>query len=116
MILLAVSYEPSSLNSRKALLESAGHMVVPASTLDAALFAVWQYHYDLLVLGATVPDADRQKIAQDMRSVSPATSILAVGGAPFGYADGVVEAGDADKLLEAIGQLSQSRRPSEQTG
>ena len=115
MVLLAVSYQPSSLNSRKTLLESAGHMAVPASTLDTALFAVCQYRYDLLVLGATVPDADRQKIAQAMRSVSPATSILAVGGSPFGYADGVVEAHDADKLLEAIGQVS-LRCSSEQTG
>lgn len=53
MVLLAVSYEPSSLNSRKTLLESAGHIAVPASTLDTVLFAVWQYRYDLLVLGAT---------------------------------------------------------------
>ena len=116
MILLAVSYEPSSLTSRKTLLESVGHMVVPASTLDAAVFAVSKYHYDLLVFGATVPDADRQKIAHAMRSVSQATSILAVGGAPFGYADGIVEAGKADKLLEAIVQMSQLRCTSEQTG
>lgn len=102
MVLLAVSYDPSSLNTREALFQSEGYMVVPASTLAAALSAVGHHHYDLLVLGATVPETDRQTISHALRSVSPDTSILVVGGVPFGYADGVVEARDAQKLLAAV--------------
>src|SRR5579884_241878 len=78
MILLLVSYDPESLNSRTRLFQEAGHLVVPASSLQQALKDVRSGDFDALVLGVTVPNEDRAEIVRAAHGAQHAAKIICV--------------------------------------
>lgn len=115
MLILAVSYDPESLNRRLRALERAGNMVVPASTFQSCMNAIFN-PFHVLIIGASVPDADRKKIAEESKKVRPRAEIISVEypeSKRLDLADIVVPAGDEEKLLEVVRRL-QYRKPSNQ--
>lgn len=115
MLILAASYDPESLNRRLRALERAGNMVVPASTFQSCMNAIFN-PFHVLIIGASVPDADRKKIAEESKKVRPRAEIISVEypeSKRLDLADIVVPAGDEEKLLEVVRRL-QYRKPSNQ--
>lgn len=114
MLILAVSYDPESLNRRLRALERAGNMVVPASTFQSCMNAIFN-PYHVLIIGASVPEADRKKIADESKKVRPRAEIISVEypeSKRLDLADIVVPAGDEEKLLEAVRCLQYRKRPN----
>src|SRR5438874_8165608 len=105
MPIVAVSYDSESLNRRITAFQNLGYAVIPASSLASCFSVIALNNYDLLVIGATVPVADRKTIVAASGRIRPEAKIVSVGwpGAkPPVPVDRVVEAGDESKLLAAI--------------
>ena len=72
--------------------------------------------FHVLIIGASVPEADRKKLAEESKKVHPRGEIISVEypeSKRLDLADIVVPAGDEEKLLEAVRRL-QYQRPSNQ--
>lgn len=107
VLIVAVSYDIESLNRRLLALERIGNVVVPASSLESCLNALFNA-FHLLIIGASVPENDRQEIAKQSRRLRPAAQILSVespGARRLELADVWVPAGDEQKLIEAVKRL-----------
>lgn len=105
MILLAVSYDKESLNRRKAELERAGHLIVPASCRETAMRFAGEHAYDAALIGFSVPDADALAISQHAKALHPNISIVYVrdmhSPRPM-HADVIVRPGDSEAMLKAL--------------
>jgi hypothetical protein len=108
LIIIAVSYDSTSLNQRIESLQRPGHIVVPASTLAAARGAIKDSMYHVLLIGATVPQLDRDDLANFSRALRPQSKIISVefpGSPRLEVADRYLKAGDEPALLLAITAL-----------
>lgn len=95
MLIVAVSYDVESLNRRLRALESAGNVVVPASSLQSCMNAIFN-PFHILIIGASVPFDDRATIAKECKRVRPTAEIISVewpGSQHLDLADVVVPAG-----------------------
>jgi hypothetical protein len=107
VLILAVSYDVQRLNRRLLALERLGNVVVPASSFASCMKAIFN-PFHLLIIGASVPEQDRQRIAEESKRVRPTAPILSVespGTYPLELADVHVPAGDEENLIEAVTRL-----------
>jgi hypothetical protein len=107
VLIVAVSYDTESLNRRMRSLERLGNIVVPTSSLDSCMKAIFN-PFHVLIIGATVPREDRQRIAEESRKVRPRADIISVewpGSQPMNLADVSIPAGDEQALLEVVKRL-----------
>lgn len=105
MLIVAVSYDSPSLNKRIRALESAGHVVVPVSSLESCLNAMATDSYRLLIIGATVPFQDRERIALMSKKIRPEANIISIEWADsptLELADRAVVASSEDQLMAAV--------------
>jgi CheY-like chemotaxis protein len=105
--ILAVSYDKESLNRRKEELERAGHLIVPASSKDAALKFAGEHAYDAALIGFSVPDPDADAIAQHAKTLHPNISIVYVRdqhAKRSTTADVIVRPGDPSAIIKALDQ------------
>jgi hypothetical protein len=108
VLIVAVSYDSSSLNKRMDTLQRVGHIVIPASSLAPARKAIQSSNYHLLLIGATVPKPDRQSMAELSRSLRPISKIISVefpNARSLVQADRHVMAGDENSILMAVASL-----------
>lgn len=108
MLIIAVSYDSSSLNKRMDTLQRMGHIVVPASALPPARKAIENSNYHLLLIGATVSRSDRESLAALSRSLRPLSKIISVefpNTPSLAQADKHVIAGDETAILMAVASL-----------
>ena len=108
MLVIAVSYDFESLNNRILALQNSGHAVIPASSLDSGMNAISTGTYHVLIIGATVPPADRIRIANESRALRPQANIISVewpGSDRLEFADVSVPAGQEELLLEAVRRI-----------
>ena len=111
MIIVAVSYDAESLNSHLRGLERAGNVVLPASSFLSCMNTLY-FPFHLLVLEASVPQADREKLAHESRAMRPNAKIISVeqpGSLRLELADVVVPAGNEHILLEAVQRFQSGR-------
>lgn len=108
MLIVAVSYDSSSLNKRMDTLERMGHIVVPASSVGSASKAIENTNYHVLLIGATVPVPHRNTLAKLSRSLRPQSKIISVETPtmPFlAQADKHVPAGNETAILMAVASV-----------
>ena len=108
MLIIAVSYDFEGLNRRIVALQRTGHAVVPASSLESCINAIFTGAYHVLIIGATVPSADRIEIAKESRALRPQANIISVersGMDRLEAADISVPAGNEELLLQAVRKL-----------
>ena len=101
VLIVAVSYDAESLNRRLRALERAGRVVVPASSLKNCLNPIFN-PFHLLIIGVSVPQADRKKIAEESKGIGLAAEIISVedrDSQRLELVDAVVPAGDERSLL-----------------
>jgi hypothetical protein len=109
LIIVAVSYDSTSLNMRMASLQRLGHVLLPASSLDAGRNVIERSKYHVLLIGATVPQLDREILATFSRARHPESKIICVefpGSPRLEVADRYLKAGDDTAILLAISALS----------
>ena len=90
-------------------LQRVGHVVVTASSLDAARKVVQNSAYHVLLIGATVPQLDREELAKLSRAFGPESKIISVefpGSPRLEVADRYLKVGDESAILLAIRALS----------
>ena len=107
-----MSYDSESLNRQIQELETAGHVVVPSSSLDNCLNAIARGPYQLLVIGPTVMMVDRMRLADVSRKIRPDARIISIEhrGLPnLEKADYRIQAGHEYELIEVIHQLQHRR-------
>lgn len=112
MLIIAVSYDFESLNRRILVLQNTGHAVIPASSLDSCINAIFASAYHLLIIGATVPRRDRLQIAKESRELRPQAAIISVewpGSDRLESANICVAAGQEELLLEAVRQVQRRK-------
>jgi DNA-binding NtrC family response regulator len=74
--ILSVSRDEKLLHSRQLVLESAGWHVVGIMDTDEALRRLAEQGFDAVVLGHSIPSAERMLLAQKMKVVRPDVPIV----------------------------------------
>jgi len=75
---LLVGYITELLQERQRMLQAAGYEVTLASSLAAATAAIEQEFFDVAILGFSVPDDDRNQMAQTLKQARPSTKIIMI--------------------------------------
>lgn len=65
--ILSISYDESLLNTRQWMLESLGHRVTSALGFTAALDLCRQGSFDFVIIGHSIPHADKKAIVREIR-------------------------------------------------
>ena len=77
--ILSIGTDARLTSVRNSLLQSQGHRVSAVSNRHAAILTVGATHYDLAIVCHSIPLADAQKLARDIRIVAPRTEVLCLG-------------------------------------
>jgi hypothetical protein len=94
---------------RMASLQRLGHVVLPASSLDAGRRIIQDSAYHVLLIGATVPQLHRETLGNLSKTRRPQSKIISVevpGSSHLEVADRYLKAGDETAILLAISALS----------
>jgi DNA-binding NtrC family response regulator len=75
-IILSVSRDERLLRSRQMVLESVGWQVVTTTVVVDALRWLAERDFDVVVLGHSIPAAERVSLAQKMKIIRPAVPIV----------------------------------------
>jgi hypothetical protein len=107
VLIVAISYDSETLNSRLGALERMGNIVVPASSLESGMSAIFN-SFHLLIIGATVPYEDRKQLAAESKRLNQRAEIISVewpGSRRLDSADICVAAGSEQRLIEAVKRI-----------
>ena len=106
---LLVGYIPELLQARERTFRSAGYEITAAGALASAEAAVTQEKFDAAVLGFSIPEDQRNQIAQGLKQGNPAAKILMIyfGNVPQTHlADALLPtSASAEDILRAIHHL-----------
>jgi DNA-binding response OmpR family regulator len=75
--ILSISYDKSLLSTRQLLLEGIGHEVTSAVGLERALKLCRSRKFDLVIIGHSIPEKDKEQIIRVVREVCE-TPVLAL--------------------------------------
>jgi CheY-like chemotaxis protein len=79
-IVLAVGFEPSLMTARMLVLQSAGHVVVRASSLKETIHHLQSGDFDLVLLCHSVPATDRARLSSLIRASGSRIPIVSIAG------------------------------------
>ena len=104
--ILSISYDRSLLWTRQLLLEQLGYEVVSAEGFAQAWDAAEdrKTHFDLIILGHSIPPKDKAAIVQHMRDSCdcPILALLRPYESPVAEAGRSIDAGDPGAFLSAV--------------
>lgn len=104
--ILSISYDRSLLWTRQLLLEQLGYDVLSAEGFAQAWAAAEdkKNHFDLIILGHSIPPHDKQAIVSHMRDSCdcPILALLRPYETPVTEAAMSIDAGDPSGFLEAV--------------
>lgn len=107
--ILSVSYDRSLLWTRQLLLEQLGFDVLSAEGFSQAWEAAEnpRNHFDLIILGHSIPPADKKAIVNHMRDSSrcPILALLRPYETPVPEAEISIDAGDPHAFLNAVRKM-----------
>ena len=109
--ILSVSYDQALLETRQLLLESRGYDVVSAEGF-AATIELCDGHFDLIVMGHSIPQKDKRAIIAELRKqgcTAPVVSLLRAGEGPIPEATYGVDPVNPREMLDAIQDIIRSR-------
>lgn len=105
--ILLIEYVRESLERRGRGLDAAGHQVSPAQNFADGLRAIEMGKYDVVVLGNSIPQQQRNCLAAAAKKARPATRVLVM------YSDTVYHAELADALINTTATAEDLRRTVE---
>jgi DNA-binding NtrC family response regulator len=103
--ILSVTYDRSLGTTREMLFASAGFQVSSAWTLDQAIRLCAAAHFDLIVIGHSIPIQERELLLQELRSrcSAPALALYRLGEPPLTNANYLFDSAESPaRLLEAV--------------
>lgn len=65
--ILSVSYDLTLLRTRQMLLEQQGYDAISSASIDESLQTCRQGHFDLLIVGHSIPADDKQHLMEEFR-------------------------------------------------
>jgi len=101
-LVLCTGVNPPLIETRRLLLERAGHTVVTAMDEDALVAACQQHAFDIVVIGQTVSPMEKKRVFALIREHRPTAMVLELH--PF-YLSRVLE--DADGWLAVPAEVPQ---------
>ena len=116
--ILLIGYLTDLVERRKQCLEAAAYEVICATAFSEVMRLIEEHTFKVVVLGHGVPEAERNRIAQKARQVSPATKLVMLYLASIKnaeLADAIIHTTtDPADLVRTIDELTreQSRRMS----
>ncbi len=105
--ILSISYDQALLATRRLLLETAGYEVTSAIGFAEAL-EVSDSHFDLIIMGHSIPQKDKRAIISELRKHgchSPVLSLLRFGERSIPEAADGVDPYDPERMLEKVKAL-----------
>lgn len=105
--ILSVSYDVMLLKTRQLMLESCGYTVTSAEGFVEAMRLCMEGHYDMLVIGHSIPHTDKKALAEKMSAHchAPVLALLRQGEIELSEATKSIDAGNPKLLLDAVAQL-----------
>jgi CheY-like chemotaxis protein len=79
-IVLGVGFNPSLMTTRMLILQSAGYVVVLASSLQETVDHLQSADFDLVLLCHSVPATDRERLTSLIRASGSRTPIVSIAG------------------------------------
>lgn len=105
--ILCIEYVRESLERRRCGLDTAGHTVASAQNFADGLRAIELGKYDVVVLGNSIPQEQRNSLAAAAKKARPATRVLVM------YSDTVYHAELADALINTTATAEDLHRTVE---
>ena len=115
--ILSISYDATLLATRRLLLEREGYEVVSAEGFAAAI-EVCDNHFDLIIMGHSIPQKDKRAIVAELRKhgcVVPVLSLLRIHEHPIPEATHGVDPADPVAMLNAVKGILFDRRTQPRT-
>ena len=105
--ILSVSYDAVLLQTRQLMLEACGYAVTSAEGYVDAIRKCRAGGYDLLIIGHSIPHADKEAIVAEMRGHCSAQvlALLRTNEPELSEADESIDAGNPKLLLDAVAHL-----------
>ena len=107
-VILAASNEPKLLESRSSILRSAGYAVAQVLSVNQAIELLGKSHFDLVLLGHSIPARDRDDLTRLIRASGLLTPVVTVAPLtdplPYEAADLIVES-SPEMLLSGIREI-----------
>ena len=75
-VVLCTGLDPALLETRKLILEQAGHTVVTAKNQDTIIAACYKWIFDVAVIGQSVSPTSKRSIGATIREHCPSAKIL----------------------------------------
>lgn len=91
---LLVGYIVELLQERERAMRDAGHVVTVAGAFATAATTIQRDLFDVAVLGFSIPDSERNRLAHAIKQANPATKIIMI------YFDSIKNTELADALLQ----------------
>ena len=106
--ILSISYDPSLLFTRQAMLELAGYEVVSAEGFAAALEECSGKHFDLIIMGHSIPQKDKRAMLAALHEHgldAPLLSLLRHGEHRIPEATRSADPHDVEGLLATVKEM-----------
>jgi DNA-binding response OmpR family regulator len=105
--ILSICYDETLLRMRHLIFQKEGYDVVSARSLDLSLTHSQARVFDVLVLGHSIPHADKRKMAQAFREISAGAVVSLQSGAGEQLVDGADHhiAADPEPLLKLVADI-----------
>lgn len=115
IIVLSVGLGSSVLGTRNLALQSAGYIVVSASSIKEAISHFLNGDFDLVLLDNSLPKKDRDRLTCAIRASGSRTAVVSVApecGGEDSFADATFESDPHTLLMDIRGVLIKAARPS----
>lgn len=109
--ILSISYDKALLETRALLLSREGFQVESAVGFTAAIHACETGTFDLVIMGHSIPAADKEAIIKQLKGVC-ATPIMALrrpNDAPLKAAEYNLDSGDPQRFLSYVKEVMKER-------
>ena len=106
--MLSISYDKALLHTRAMMLSREGFEVESAVGFTAAILSCKNGRFDLVIMGHSIPSADKLAIVKQLREVC-ATPILALrrpNEAPIKTAEYNLDSGDPQRFLSYVKEIT----------
>lgn len=107
IVALTVGLDPLLLETRNRILESAGHTIVSALSVEQGLDQFVSGDFDIVILCHSIPVRERERLTYAIRRLSPNTPVVVVTArlsAVDSFADAMIE-NEPEILLQEIPRI-----------
>jgi DNA-binding response OmpR family regulator len=112
--ILSVSYDKALLHTRELMLSREGFEIVSAVGFSAAIEACKEGQFDLVIMGHSIPPADKSAIITQLRAMcdTPILALRRPNDAPLKTAEYNLDPGDPQSFLTCVREITNHKTRS----